>query len=304
MEKAGKPVLPGDGAATVPLQCHWNGVFARGDERDRKQIAGNNAENFSCGMRYLLTINCETGTPLIHPSRLPQNRRASPRGSERARGAVVTRNLMTRKIAVTAFLLLAALFAFADEEQAICAVCGPREGAGPEEVKAHATHKGKSYAFCSLKCKVEFLKNPEEFLVSDEGKPAPPFTLKTFGGSAVSLDQYRGKVVLLDFWGTFCIPCINALPELQSLHAKNAARGFTILGVTVDDRKAMVEKAVTRAKVTYPIVQATPAVWGAYKVNSLPSLVLVGRDGRIVKRFGGEADRAAMLAEIERAIAQ
>jgi len=211
---------------------------------------------------------------------------------------------MTRKIAVTALLLLVALFAFADEEQAICAVCGPREGAGPEEVKARATYKGKTYAFCSLKCKVEFLKNPEAFLVTDEGKPAPKFTLSTFAGKKVSLDDFRGKVVLLDFWGTFCIPCVNALPELQALHAKNAARGFSVVGVTVDDRKAMVEKAVTRAKVTYPVVQAVPEVWSAYKINALPSLVLIGRDGRIVKRFGGEADRAAMLAEIERAIAQ
>jgi hypothetical protein len=74
--------------------------------------------------------------------------------------------------------------------------------------------------------------------------------------------------------------------------------------VTVDDRAAMVAKATSRAKVTYPIVQATPAVWSAYKVNALPSLVLVGRDGRIVRRFGGEADRAAMLATIEQALAK
>jgi peroxiredoxin len=211
---------------------------------------------------------------------------------------------MTGKIAVLVLLLLTASFAFADEEVAICAVCGPREGAGPEKVKARATYKGKTYAFCSLECKVEFLKDPEAFLVTDEGKPAPKFTLSTFAGKKMSLDQFRGNVVLLDFWGTFCVPCINALPELQALHAKHAARGFTVVGVTVDDRKALVEKAVTRAKVTYPILQATPEVWGAYKVNALPSLVLVGRDGRIVKRFGGEADRATMLAEIERAIAQ
>jgi cytochrome oxidase Cu insertion factor (SCO1/SenC/PrrC family) len=77
-----------------------------------------------------------------------------------------------------------------------------------------------------------------------------------------------------------------------------------VVGVTVDDRRAMVEKATKKAKVTYPIAQSTPAVWSAYKVNALPSLVLVGRDGRIIKRYGGEADRAAMLAEIEKAIAR
>lgn len=204
-------------------------------------------------------------------------------------------------------LTLALLFTFAaiaEEDQAVCAVCGPREGAGFEPVKARATHNGKHYAFCSLKCKVEFLKNPDEFLITDEGKPAPAFTLKTLDGKPVSLSDFAGKVVLLDFWGTFCIPCVNALPELQALHAKHGDRGFAVIGVTVDDRPALVRKATANARVTYPILQATPTVWGAYKVNALPSMVLVGRDGNIIKRYGGEADRAAMLAQIEKAIAR
>jgi peroxiredoxin len=208
---------------------------------------------------------------------------------------------MMKKTLVVLFSLLLAFALFA-EDQAICAVCGPREGSGFEPVKARATYKGKEYAFCSLKCKVEFLKDPQAFLVTDEGKPAPAFTLKTFDGRAVSLADYRGKVVLLDFWGTFCAPCMAALPELQAMHEKNAARGFVVLGVTVDDRPALVKKAT--AKLTYPIVQATPQVWSAYKVNALPSLVLVDRDGRIAKRFGGEADRAAMQAAIEKALAR
>lgn len=205
-----------------------------------------------------------------------------------------------RKLVIV-FLLLLAVAALA-EDQAICAVCGPREGAGFEPVKARATHKGKEYAFCSLQCKVEFLKNPEAFLVTDEGKPAPPFALRTYDGRTLSLADFRGKVVLLDFWGTFCPPCMAALPKLQALHEKHASRGFAVVGVTVDDRPAMVKKAT--AKITYPIVQATPQVWSAYRINALPSLVLVGRDGRIVRRFGGEADAAIMAAAIDEALAQ
>lgn len=208
-----------------------------------------------------------------------------------------------RRAAILVLVLLFALAAVA-EDRAICAVCGPREGSGFEPVKATATYKGKQYFFCSLECKVEFLKNPEAFLVTDSGKPAPKFTLKTFEGKPVSLDDYRGKVVLLDFWATFCVPCVNALPELQALHAKNASRGFAVIGVTVDDRAPLVKKATARAKVTYPILKATPAVWNEYKVTALPSMILVGRDGKIIKRYGGEADKTAMLAEIERAIAE
>jgi peroxiredoxin len=210
---------------------------------------------------------------------------------------------MTRRTLISLFVFLFAFAAFADD-QAVCAVCGPREGSGFEPVKARATYKGKEYAFCSVKCKVEFLKNPDEFLATDEGKPAPAFALKTLDDRAVSLADYRGKVVLLDFWGTFCMPCVKALPELQALHAKYASDGFAVIGMTVDERLAMVKKATAAAKVTYPIVQATAAEWAAYKVNALPSMVLVGRDGKIVKRYGGEADRAAMLAEIEKAIAR
>jgi thiol-disulfide isomerase/thioredoxin len=189
------------------------------------------------------------------------------------------------------------------EDRAVCAVCGPREGAGFEPVKATATHKGKHYFFCSLECKVEFLKNPGAFLNTDVGTPAPSFTLSTFEGKSVSLGDYRGDVVLLDFWATYCIPCIEALPELQALQAKHASRGFSVVGITVDDRPALVRKATGRAQVRYPILRATPAVWNEYKVTALPALILVGRDGKIIRRYGGEADKKAMAAEIERAIA-
>lgn len=203
------------------------------------------------------------------------------------------------------FLIVTSLIALplVAEDRAICAVCGPREGSGFEPVKATATYKGKQYFFCSVKCKVEFLKNPGAFLSTDEGKVAPAFDLKTLGGRNVSLAAYRGQVVLLDFWATFCAPCVAALPELQALHARLAPRGFAVIGLTVADRLPLVKKATANAKVAYPVLLSTPEVWNAYKVNALPSLILVGRDGRIVKRYGGEADKSAMLAEIERAIA-
>jgi thiol-disulfide isomerase/thioredoxin len=190
------------------------------------------------------------------------------------------------------------------EDRAVCAVCGPLEGSGFEVVKATATHRGKTHYFCSLKCKVEFLKDPEQFLVTDEGTPAPAFSLKTYDGAPITLASLRGKVVLLDFWATFCPPCIAALPELQALHAKYDDRGFAVVGVTVDDRTALVKKATDQAKVGYTILRATPEVWNAYRVNALPALILVGRDGKIIKRYGGEADRNAMIAAIESALAQ
>lgn len=188
-------------------------------------------------------------------------------------------------------------------DMAICAVCGPREGAGAEPVRATATYKKTAYSFCATECKVEFLQNPQEFLVTDEGKPAPVFTLKNLQGQNVSLQDFKGKVVLADFWGTFCIPCVEALPYLESLHQKYKTRDFTVLGISVDEKSEPVHKVLRQAKASYPQLRATPKVWSAYKVNNLPALVLIGRDGRIIKRYGREADAKAMLAEIERALA-
>lgn len=189
------------------------------------------------------------------------------------------------------------------KEQAICAVCGPRDGAGPEPVNATATYKGTSYAFCSTQCKVEFLEEPNQFLVTDAGKPAPAFTLKNLQNQNVSLVDFKGKVVLADFWGTFCIPCIEAMPHLQSLQQKYGTKGFVVLGISVDNEKGKIEKILKKQKVGYAQLLATPQVWSAYKINRLPAIVLIGRDGRIIKRYGLEADKKAMEAEIERALA-
>ena len=204
---------------------------------------------------------------------------------------------------LTVFLVML-LFATAGvaEDRAICAVCGPREGSGFEPVKATATYKGKQYFFCSTKCKVDFLKNPAEFLITDEGRPAPAFRLTTLDGQPVALEDLAGKVVLLDFWATFCAPCVAALPDLQALHAKYQSAGFSVVGVSVDDRLALVRKATKAAGVTYPLLQSTADVWNAYKVNALPALILVDRQGRIVKRFGGEADKQGMIKAIEDAL--
>lgn len=211
------------------------------------------------------------------------------------------------RVQMIAAVLLIVFFvpsALAADERAICAVCGPREGAGFEPVKAKATHQGRQLFFCSTKCKVDFLKNPNEFLVTDSGKPAPDFSLATFEGRKFSLSEMRGKVVLLDFWATFCVPCLEALPELQALQKRYGSSGFTVVGLTIDDRAALVKKATTQAGVTYPILRSTSDVWNSYKVNALPALVLVGRDGRMIRRFGGEADKVQMRREIEKAIAE
>jgi peroxiredoxin len=211
------------------------------------------------------------------------------------------------RVAVVASLLAptTALSAPDDVDRAVCAVCGPREGAGFEVIEARATYRGADYAFCSVKCKVEFLRNPAEFLVSEAGTEAPPFSLPDLEGSTkTSLASLRGRVVLLDFWATFCSPCVAALPGLQDLHASKQAVGLTIVGLLVDGKPELAAKLAGKAGVRYSLLRANPEVWNAYRVNALPALVLVGRDGRIRRRFGGESDPGALELEVARALAE
>ena len=186
--------------------------------------------------------------------------------------------------------------------EAVCAVCGPRDGSPPEEVLATATLRGKTYAFCAVECKVEFLRNPDEFLDLGEGKPAPDFALRDLQGRPLALRDFENKVVLLDFWSTLCKPCVAALPKLQAWHEKYAAQGFSVVGLSTDSKVEALRKSAKKSGVAYPVAQATPEVWRAYKISVLPALVLVGRDGKMLRRFGEKTPPETIAAAIEAAL--
>ncbi len=188
--------------------------------------------------------------------------------------------------------------------QAVCAVCGPREGADVEPVNATATLRGKTFSFCAVACKVEFLENPTEFLDTGEGQPAPSFAQRDLQGRTLKLSDFKGQVLLLDFWGTFCKPCVAALPKLQALHKKYAAKKFSVIGLAIDEKPELVAKFVKKSGATYPMAQATEKLWSDYKISVLPSLVLVGRDGKILRRFGEKTSPEVIVQAIESALAE
>lgn len=195
--------------------------------------------------------------------------------------------------------------ALAAPKKAPCAVCSVREGSGPEAVKATATYQGKEYPFCTEKCRAEFLKDPQAFLKSTAPRPAPAFSLKSLTGETVSLSAYKGKVVLLDFWATFCGPCIKAMPKLQKLNDQHAAAGFAVLGIATDEEGAkLVAPVAAKTKVKYPILISDTAAWKDYGVTTLPALFLIDREGRIVKQFGGGTEHKTIEQEVQRLLAQ
>ena len=175
--------------------------------------------------------------------------------------------------------------------KAICLVCQVKHGEAEEEpVKAVRTYEGKEYGFCSEKCAKEFEAEPAAYLPPTFPRVAPPFALTDLSGNALSNESLKGRVVLLDFWATWCVPCRKSMPELQAMHKKYESRGLSVVGVSIDEGgPAKVKKLVAAKKFTYPIAmdsEKQPA-WDAFRVKAIPAAFLIDREGRIVAQWTG-----------------
>lgn len=117
---------------------------------------------------------------------------------------------------------------------------------------------------------------------------APDFALADLTGKTVRLSDLRGKVVLLDFWATYCLPCQDAIPELVELHKANQAKGFEVVGISVDAYSGHVPDFAKEHKMSYTVVldpdQGTAKTYG---FSQLPTTFLIGRDGRIIRKWLG-----------------
>ena len=189
-------------------------------------------------------------------------------------------------------------------EKALCAVCAVKDGETEfEKVKAHSEYQGKTYYFCAKHCKEEFDLDPTGYLPPKLPRPAPTMVVETLEGKSVALQDYKGKLVLLDFWATWCKPCVKMMPQLQKLHAAYADKGLVVMGVSIDDDKnpiKKIKKFVDKVDVSYPIfldAKQTPA-WHLFKVKAIPALFLVDQQGQIVAQWTGDIDHKQVKAEI------
>jgi peroxiredoxin len=124
-------------------------------------------------------------------------------------------------------------------------------------------------------------------------KPAPDFTLKDVNGKTVHLSDYKGKVVLLDFFATWCGPCKIEIPWFMEMERKNKDRGFAVLGVAMDDEGwEVVKPFLADLGVNYRVVIGNDAIAGMYGgVDALPTTFLIDREGRIAAVHVGLASR-------------
>jgi len=136
----------------------------------------------------------------------------------------------------------------------------------------------------------------------DDGDYPPPFTLPNLNGDQISLTDYRGKVVVLDLWATWCGPCRAEIPFLVELYEEMKDEGLVVVGVGLDRGGAgVLQPFVASNNVTYPILVGNPAIQAEYKVSGIPTTFILGRDGRIVTKHVGYHPSMAdgLRAEIE-----
>ena len=118
---------------------------------------------------------------------------------------------------------------------------------------------------------------------------APDFTLRDLNGESFRLSDMKGKVVILDFWATWCPPCRAELPHFQALHREYAGKGLVIVGISLDSVGAAGVKAFIEANgVRYPILMGDRDVTTSYGgIRSIPTTFVIDREGRIVKKLVG-----------------
>jgi thiol-disulfide isomerase/thioredoxin len=137
-----------------------------------------------------------------------------------------------------------------------------------------------------------------------QGKPAPQFTLVDLQGKKVSLKDYKGRPVLVNFWATWCAPCKLEMPWFEEFRKKYGPQGFEILGIAEDDAgKDEIAKAVKRINVSYPILLTDPKVSPAYGgVDYLPESFYVDRNGIVQTETSGLGSKDEIEANIKRLV--
>ncbi|MBS1806169.1 MAG: TlpA family protein disulfide reductase [Acidobacteria bacterium] len=146
----------------------------------------------------------------------------------------------------------------------------------------------------SISCK-GFPQTPSGFV----HKSAPQFVRTDLSGRKIDLKSYRGKVVLLNFWATWCASCQVELPRFAEWQKKYGPQGLQVLTVSMDDGDAPVRKAVRRLRLGLPVVMGDARLGEAYGgVLGLPVTFLIGRDGFITAEVEGETNLNALESHV------
>ena len=148
------------------------------------------------------------------------------------------------------------------------------------------------------------LKKMEARLMLKEGSKAPDFALPVLGGGTVKLSDLKGKTVVVNFWATWCPPCLQEMPVLNELSATYKDKNVVVLGLSLDEEGLPVTEAfVKKHGVTYKIVESDKKTYQAYgNVLTIPHTFVIDKSGVVKNRFVGNQDMATFEAAIKAAM--
>ena len=130
-------------------------------------------------------------------------------------------------------------------------------------------------------------------------KEAPRFVKKDLHGRTLDLAHYRGKVVLLNFWATWCAPCQVEMPTFATWQRRYGPQGLQVVGISMNEDSAPVRRLVARLKLDYPVAMGSAQLGERYGgVLGLPLTYLIDRHGTVRARFQGETDPAAIEKQL------
>jgi len=156
---------------------------------------------------------------------------------------------------------------------------------------------------------VEHFKNPMESqmrLSVFKDKPAPAFTLKDISNNTMSLKDFKGKVCIVNFWATWCGPCRVEIPTFIALHKQYADKGFSMIGISVDNGPEVVETYAKENKVNYPMLMANKDVRASYGgVQAVPSTFVIDKKGIIrFTQLGVPGDQLTFQRQVEKLLSE
>ena len=144
------------------------------------------------------------------------------------------------------------------------------------------------------------------FGVASSNAAVPAFELTALDGTPISASQLRGKVVLLNFWATWCPPCRVEMPGFQHTYDRLRDRGFVVVGVAMDaNGSAAVARFLGDRHITYPVAMASPGIVASFGgVSLLPTSFLIDREGRIRNEVKGMFASLTLAQAVERLLAE
>lgn len=141
----------------------------------------------------------------------------------------------------------------------------------------------------------------ENSISKDDGDKAPDFQLKSFEGKTIKLSDYKGKVIIIDFWATWCSPCRKGIPDLISIQ-KDFSNDVVIIGISLDGEQTIksVPDFVKSYGINYPIVYGDEKVVAAYGgIEGIPTAFVIDKNGNVVDKHVGLVDKSIYINKIK-----